>query len=78
MAKKAQTRKVKAQIQDQTVKGGVLALLTYIAVKVKIDPELVMLCMPLMSALFAFLSTKIGDPALASFLSVQSSDDEHN
>ena len=78
MTKKTRTSKAKTQIQDQTVKGGLLGLLTYIAVKAKIDPEFVVVSMPLISALFAYLSTKIGDPALASFLSVKSADEEQN
>lgn len=54
------------QVSDQTVKGCVLALITYICVKLKVDTELLAICMPLISAIFAWLSMQIGDPTLAS------------
>jgi phage shock protein PspC (stress-responsive transcriptional regulator) len=59
---------------DQTAKGGVLGILTYLAMKYDVDPALVALAMPLVSAVLAWTSTKIGDPAIASFVGTKDAD----
>lgn len=59
------------QIGDQTLKGSVLAILTYLGWKIELDPEFMALCLPVLSGLFAWASTKIGDPHLASIFDRQ-------
>jgi hypothetical protein len=63
------TKKVvsKTQVGDQMAKGGVMGLVVYFANKGNIDPELLAICMPLIAGVMAFVSQKIGDPAVASF-----------
>lgn len=65
---------MKNQAMDQTAKGGVLGILTYLAMKYDVDPALVALAMPLVSAVLAWASTKIGDPAIASFVGTKDAD----
>jgi len=57
----------KSQVGDQMAKGGVMGLVVYFANKGNIDPELLAICMPLIAGVMAFVSSKIGDPAIASF-----------
>lgn len=60
-------RASKTQVSDQIAKGGVMALVVYFANKGEIDPELLAICMPLIAGAMAWVSCKIGDPAIASF-----------
>lgn len=55
------------QAADQTVKGGILGIAVYWAHSANVDPALIAMCMPLATALLAFVSSKINDPHLASF-----------
>lgn len=57
----------KPQVTDQAAKGGAMGLFVYFANKANLDPALIALAMPLIGAVFAFVSTKIGDPQIASF-----------
>lgn len=57
----------KGQMQDQAAKGGALGLFVYFAAKGNMDPALMAICMPLIGSIFAWVSTKIGDPEIASF-----------
>lgn len=66
MAMKKKVNEMQNQIGDQTLKGSVLAILTYLGWKIDLDPEFMALCLPVLSALFAWASTRIGDPHLAS------------
>lgn len=52
-----------AQLQtaDQTLKGAVIALVTYVAYKYGADMQLVALAIPVVSGLMAWISTKIGN-----------------
>lgn len=52
-----------AQLQtaDQTLKGAVIALASYIANKYGVDPQIIALCIPVAAGLMAALSTKIGN-----------------
>jgi hypothetical protein len=43
-------------------------VIVYLCDKYSIDPTLTALLMPLAAAVFAWASTKVGDPAVASFL----------
>lgn len=58
---------VKSQGTDQIVKGGALGVIVYLCNKYNVDPALTALLMPLAAAAMAWASTKIGDPAVASF-----------
>ena len=55
------------QLKDQASKGGILALIMYIATKNDVDPEFIALSMPILSGILAYLSSLIGDKELASF-----------
>jgi zinc transporter ZupT len=57
----------KTQMGDQMAKGGVMGLVVYFANKGNVDPELLAICMPLIAGVMAFVSSKIGDPGVASF-----------
>lgn len=70
MATTKRKRASKSQVGDQMAKGGVMALVVYFANKGDIDPELVAICMPLIAGVMALISSKIGDPAVASFFDV--------
>ena len=52
-----------AQLQtaDQTLKGAVIALVTYVAYKYGADMQLVALAIPVASGVMAWISTKIGN-----------------
>ena len=52
-----------AQLQtaDQTLKGAVIALGSYIAHKYDVDPQIIALSIPIASALMAWISTKLGN-----------------
>jgi len=65
---------MKNQAMDQTAKGGILGIITYLAMKYEADPALVAMAMPLVSAVLAWASTKIGDPAVASFVGSKAAD----
>ena len=57
--------KARRQIGDQSTKGAALGLCVYIMVKQDFDPMLIALLVPIISTVFAWVSTKIGDPDLA-------------
>jgi len=61
----------KMQMTDQVAKGGVLGILVYLANKANLDQEFIAICMPVVAGALAYVSTKIGDPELASFLDQQ-------
>jgi hypothetical protein len=58
----------KNQTLDQVVKGGALGVVVYLCDKYNVDPMMTALLMPLAAAAFAWASTKVGDPSVASFL----------
>jgi hypothetical protein len=55
------------QTADQTLKGGVLGIITYLAMKYNVDPALTALALPVLAAGLSLASTKIGDPEVAAF-----------
>lgn len=57
----------KATAADGAVKGGAMGVVVYLCDKYSVDPMLTALAMPLVAAALAWVSTKIGDPAVASF-----------
>jgi len=59
-----------AQLQtaDQTLKGAVIALGSYIAHKYNVDPQIIALSIPIASALMAWISTRFGNENTACLL----------
>ena len=51
----------KLQTADQTLKGAIIALATYVAYKYGADMQLVALAIPVVSGVMAWISTKIGN-----------------
>ena len=60
---------IKSQAVDQAGKGVVASIISYLLVKWGMDAELVILLMPAIVVVLAFISSKIGDPTIASFFS---------
>lgn len=60
--------KIGQQITDQTIKGGIVGLLTYAMASANLDAGLQASLVPVITAVLAYASTKIGDPKVASFL----------
>jgi hypothetical protein len=58
---------IKNQAVDQAGKGVVASAISYLLVKWGMDAELVIILMPAIIVLLAFISSKIGDPTIASF-----------
>lgn len=56
---------------DGVAKGGAMGVVVYLCDKYNIDPMLTALAMPLVAAVLAMASTKIGDPAVASFFAAK-------
>jgi len=52
-----------AQLQtvDQTLKGAVLALGSYVANKYNVDPQIIALSLPVAAGLMAWISTLMGN-----------------
>ena len=46
-----------------------MGIITYLGIKYNVDPALLAMSMPLISAVLAFISSKIGDPHIAAFVS---------
>jgi hypothetical protein len=65
----------KTQTLDQGAKGGVMGLFVYFAAKYDMDPELIALLLPLVGAVLAVASQKIGDPDVASFFDGKKADE---
>ena len=57
-----------SQLSDQSLKGAVLGLVSYFAFKANLDPAMIAMSTPVVAALLAYASTRIGDPHAASFL----------
>jgi hypothetical protein len=55
------------QRSDQTFKGAVAALVAYVLIQFGADDALVLVVTPVVTGLLAILSTKVGDPEMASF-----------
>ena len=59
---------------DGIAKGGAMGVVVYLCDKYSIDPMLTALAMPLVAAVLAMASTKIGDPSVASFFAASQAD----
>ena len=55
----------KLQTADQTLKGAIIALGTYVAYKRNVDPQLIALAIPVVSGVLAWISTRIGNKQTA-------------
>ena len=51
----------KLQTADQTLKGAIIALVTYIAYRQGWDMQLIALAIPVVSGIMAYLSTLVGN-----------------
>lgn len=59
---------MRSQTADQTMKGAITALILYFLVKLGADEQLVLIVTPIITGLLAWVSKKVGDPEIASFL----------
>lgn len=55
----------KLQTADQTLKGAIIGLVTYVAYKYDLDMQLIALAIPVVSGLLALISTKVGNKSTA-------------
>ena len=55
----------KLQTADQTLKGAIIGLVTYVAYKYDLDMQLIALGIPVVSGLLALLSTRFGNRSTA-------------
>jgi hypothetical protein len=58
----------KSQNLDQALKGGALGVWVYLASRQNFDAEVIAVLTPAIAYGLAWLSTKVGDPTIASFL----------
>ena len=59
---------IKTQAADQAGKSLVATLITYLLIKyADMDMDLVLIIMPALTILLAWISSRIGDPTIASF-----------
>jgi hypothetical protein len=58
----------RSQNLDQSAKGGLIGVLFALGVKAGVDTSILIALSPLVAALLAQLSTKVGDPTIASFI----------
>ena len=56
---------------DGVAKGGAMGVVVYLCDKYSIDPMLTALLMPVVAAALALVSTKVGDPSVASFFAAK-------
>jgi len=55
----------KLQTADQTLKGAIIGLVTYVAYKYDLDMQLIALGIPVVSGLLALISTRFGNKSTA-------------
>lgn len=66
------------QTADQTLKGAIIALVTYVGFKRGWDMQLVALAIPVVSGVLAYISTLIGNKNTAClFVSKNQKDTDH-
>ena len=59
------------QTTDQTLKGAIAALMIFLATKFGVSSDVVLVAIPVVTGVLAWLSQKVGDPTIASFLNEQ-------
>jgi hypothetical protein len=69
-------RNAQLQTADQTLKGAIIALVSYVAYKKGWDMELVALAIPVVSGILAYVSTLVGNRKTACMF-VAKDDDNH-
>lgn len=67
-------KNVKLNLGDQAVKGGVLGLVGMLGNKLGFSPEEIAAAMPVILAVMAWLSTKIGDKSTTAIFSAKKTD----
>jgi hypothetical protein len=67
-----------AQLQtaDQTLKGAIIGLVTYIAYKYDLDMQLIALSIPVVSGLLALISTRFGNKSTACMFVAKNDDQQ--
>lgn len=58
-------KQAQLQTADQTLKGAIIGLVTYVAYKYDMDMQLVALAIPVVSGLLAYISTLVGNKKTA-------------
>lgn len=59
------------QTTDQTLKGAIAAFMIFLATKFGVSSDIVLVAIPVVTGVLAWLSQKVGDPTIASFLNEQ-------
>lgn len=60
--------KSRQQTTDQSIKGGIAGIVLFLMMKSGADAALIAMSTPVITGLLSWVSTKIGDPELASFI----------
>lgn len=60
--------KRRQQTTDQSIKGGIAGIILFLMMKAGADAGLIAMATPVITGLLSWVSTKIGDPELASFI----------
>jgi hypothetical protein len=58
-------RDAQLQTADQTLKGAIIGLVTYVAYKYDMDMQLIALAIPVVSGILAYISTLVGNKKTA-------------
>ena len=58
-------RDAQLQTADQTLKGAIIGLVTYVAYKYDMDMQLLALAIPVVSGILAYISTLVGNKKTA-------------
>jgi hypothetical protein len=58
-------KQAQLQTADQTLKGAIIGLVTYVAYKYDMDMQLIALTIPVVSGLLAYISTLVGNKKTA-------------
>jgi len=58
-------KQAQLQTADQTLKGAIIGLVTYVAYKYDMDMQLIALAIPVVSGLLAYISTLVGNKKTA-------------
>jgi hypothetical protein len=54
-------KQAQLQTADQTLKGAIIGLVTYVAYKYDMDMQLIALAIPVVSGILAYISTLVGN-----------------
>jgi len=59
---------------NAAAQGGAIGVVMYFLMKLNVDPALTAMTLPLLNSALSYLSTKVGDPTVASFIGSKNSD----